>query len=139
MKFFLLLIILLINQSHAYVPAKCGGLFREKGFYGLFEFSITSTSQFVSSSGECSALGLIRDHEDRVFYVVNRSSVETDIAKGSGEYLQTLKAYWTCESESLETIQYLRSNFEIFSKLNNEESFNLLKFTLCNDAMRLEV
>jgi hypothetical protein len=87
------------------------------------EFS--STTQFVSSNGECSAIGLNEEQKKRESYIArNLDEIKQDVARGQGEHLDALYVLSGCggslESEFYRTLQ---SQFERLEGVDNERAW----------------
>lgn len=101
-KFFLLTFYILTSHAAACNDAKCTRNFG-RFIWGLG--GVISTTQFVSSTGDCSALGA-HEQARQEFYVINFDKISTDFAKGGGEYASTFLSLSNCfehENEDLFT------------------------------------
>lgn len=113
----LLIMLLVTNVSFAYNRNKCRNyLFGKSGGYNRLGIS---TSQFVSSTGACAAIGMNREEKAKSFYAFNNDKVLDDIAKGTGEYYLALTKLWGCKEEvALMNVKQLRSSY--IELLNSE-------------------
>lgn len=119
----------MIPMANAFVWDECrrsfsnikGKGFNTKAVYRFFDYS-TSSGQYSSSRGECSATNKI-DHAKK-FFEENYDQLKNDIAKGNGEYLKTFLTYFKCAS-SQEARYALKENYSDIDSFNLEQSFEL--------------
>lgn len=126
------MVLLFPNQSKAeYGMAGCGVgalIFEDKpGFVQLFAATtndaFTQTSSITSGTSECHEAGIIKaEHEQRVYVTHNLENLETDIAKGAGESLNSLAYLMGCSKNAYgdfgKTVQAGYPN--IFKKNDNK-------------------
>lgn len=112
--------------SYAYNGSDCRNyLFGKDGGYNRLGIS---TSQFISSTGACSAIGMNREEQAQLFYVNNYDKVMEDIARGRGEYYLTISGMWGCRKEdALNKIHPLRQGYPLLLKLDEEGQYNFIK------------
>lgn len=83
----LLAIAVISSSAKAFDWKKCSEQrLGDFGPLGIF----SSTTSFVSSFGDCSMLGKEIKDQQKLFFVQNYESLQKDIARGSGEYIETL-------------------------------------------------
>lgn len=88
----------------------------------------TSSSQFTSSTGGCSAIGMSRDEQAQLFYAINYDKVLEDIARGRGEYYLSLSGLWGCgEEDSLKRVHPLRQEYSTLLELEDEAQYYFIK------------
>lgn len=78
----------------------------------LGEGWFTSSSSYLSSTGECSALGMVKEDQAKLFYAFNNDKVLNDVARGTGEHYLALSEMWGCsEKSALNEVSSLRENY----------------------------
>ena len=80
----------------------------------------SSTTQFTSSWGACSMLGMTEQR--KLFVASNIENLKTDAARGEGEYLNTLASLYGCDQISAHYLSnLLKTNYgKIFGNDNPE-------------------
>ncbi|MFP5520744.1 MAG: DUF3015 family protein [Bdellovibrionia bacterium] len=113
-------------DAHTFNWRKCksnkidtrGDSFHTQIVSGIFDYSY-STAQFITSTGECSAIGMSSDERAQLFYAFNYDKVLEDIAKNRGEYLASFEKILGCKVE----FSKLRNNYDALSRASIEEQF----------------
>jgi len=97
-------LLLIISPSiWAFNSDKC---YSPDNYKGGWQFSgFTSSTQFTSSFGGCSAIG--QNEKNHKFIVDNEMNLKSEIANGSGEYLTALNEVFDCPSEK--TMEFNRA------------------------------
>jgi len=118
MRIICTILVLLISEAYGFSGRKCDAFMKREGFFGLPTFLTTSTGQFLSSSGECSAVGKTPEQERQLFYAVNWKFIQNDVAKGYGENLTALLRLSGCKgSKNSPAQKMLKNDYEnIFDK-----------------------
>jgi hypothetical protein len=128
----ILLMVLALN-SHAYDSRKCGQMvFGGSHPLSMFFATTGSATSFISSTGDCAAIGYHSKENKELFYVNNELELQLDIAKGNGVYLSELVQIYGCENSSY-TIKNLMNNYDhIYSNSNPKLVIdNLLRSENC--------
>lgn len=88
----------------------------------------SSTSSFVSSTGECAMIGKT-DHDAKVFIANNKDKLLQDFAKGEGEYARSFAELYGCDlaSQRLFSRQGKKRFFEVNQAKSDEEVHLILK------------
>lgn len=117
----------IVNSAFAFNWNKCKR-FMNRDPNDLFGIDFTtSTSQWSSSSGDCSMIGE-KSHDEKVFFAQNFEEIKIDVARGGGEYLSAFNSYSSCQGQDRE----LQSNYENIFVHDMESSFKNLKKFSCN-------
>lgn len=138
MKFFgLLLLLLSSTSSFGFNRHKCSNSFPGSRGYGwqysslatLFGLS-TSSAEFISSTGNCAAFGSLEDKRNH-YYSYNFESIQTEIAKGGGEYLDNLLSLFGCEVDKKRTlINKFKSEYSLnFKSYSQDSKIKIFKST----------
>lgn len=132
MKFFVLVFTLFAfsENSYSFSWSKCKSYLSTPG-RSLFGIGILSaTTQFSSTWGPCTGLGMNKEDEIKLFYYVNFDHIKSDIAKGSGDYLNGFLQHRDCNKKGVE-LKLRRDYFQIFNG-DMSESYNAI-----NDNLRI--
>ncbi|MFT6069644.1 MAG: hypothetical protein ACJAT2_001575 [Bacteriovoracaceae bacterium] len=89
-----LLFVMYSGVSFAYDGSKCMGALKKGGSWGW----LTSSSQFLSSWGQCSMIGLAPQERPKFFVAQNVDKLIIDSAKGEGEYLASFSKLASCDA-----------------------------------------
>lgn len=121
---FVLLILSCSSISYGFNYRKCRQ-FQLK--HSSFFYGPTTSMQFTSSTGACSALAS-RSEEKKRFFVINYEKFQNEVAQGGGEHLYTFGLLSGCSSsEQSELNILLKKNYHlIFSPNYHEKSFREL-------------
>jgi hypothetical protein len=110
LRSFLVIMFLMTSfSSRAFNWEKCKSrnLYGGSGVEGIiFNFS-TSTSQFVSSTGNCAAIGKA-DHDSKLFIALNFEKMKVDFSKGEGEYAAAFAEFYYCKEHEKKIIFSMR-------------------------------
>lgn len=88
---------------------------------------LTTVSQFTSSTGECSAVGM-KDDMQKKFFVENYDNLMKDFSRGTGEYANGFFKLSSCGNNAKSiVIRNIRTQFSNLIDLNEEESFLQIK------------
>ncbi len=105
MKTFIFALLALSTSAHAFNWSRCNSASPVSGGTGLIEMMSTtvsnvgvSSSQFLSSWGECSLVGEV-EKVRKTFIAQNLNYLQQDMAKGSGEYLAAYARLHDCSEE----------------------------------------
>jgi hypothetical protein len=124
---FVLVMLFFASYAFPFNGRKCDHLMRKKGGFRIATFLTTSAAQFTTSTGECSALGMNKDEQKKMFYYVNFEHLRNDIAKGGGERLMAFYSIYNCSQKSVgQNTSYLKKNFKTLVKDDAESSFTLI-------------
>lgn len=81
----------------------------------------TSETQFISSSGACSAIALNQIKENRSKYIAqNFDEIKKEIAQADGEHLSVLAMFSLCDKSS--EVPFMRALQKDFKKINSSNS-----------------
>lgn len=114
MKKILFVLLLTITNAHAFNWDKCDRfLGKASGLYG----GVASTSSFITSTGDCSMIGMA-SHDKKVFIAHNLDHLQSDSARGDGEYLSAYATLSGCNEIGYERLKNaLQANFsEIYGQ-----------------------
>lgn len=108
---------LFLNISLAFDAKKCANTF---GVIPIGPF--VSTSSFISSTGDCSMLGLV-EHDQKLFIAQSWLPLQIDIARGNGEYVDAFSEISKCNSlGKVELKKELQKNYsKIYSDIRSED------------------
>lgn len=104
LKILILLIIIFSSETYAFNKMKC---FKVRYATGIGELDIflattalpTTTAQYITSTGGCSALGM--NEKERVIFVVENSDhLRDESARGTGEYLEAYAILSGCSDHA---------------------------------------
>lgn len=111
-----ILVLLPLNNSYAFNSDKCSRI-ASKAPFGIF----ASTSSYISSTGDCSMLGLV-EHDQKLFIAQAYEPLQIDLARGNGEFADAFAEISKCNSLGKAVLmRELQKNFgEIFEE-NNED------------------
>lgn len=130
---YLLLMFLFSSKLFAFNGYRCDLLMRKEGGFQFFTFLTTSTAQFASSTGECSAIGKTSEQERELFYVMNWEFIKKDIAKGVGENLSSLLTLSGCkDTNDIVLRRQLKENYEAIFSNDIEQSYRYISPILDN-------
>lgn len=118
MRKLVILVICLANifsNAYGYDSQKCTE-FRRGDFSGGAIFS--STTSYISSTGDCAAIGYHSKENKEMFYVQNELELQLDIAKGEGAYLAELVAMYGCDESASSILN--KSYSSIYSSTNSQ-------------------
>lgn len=88
--------------------------------------SLSSTTSFFSSIGECAMIGEL-EHDKKVYYVHNFDKMKIDFAKGVGEFADSFAEMHGCDHNGQRYfMKMMKSNL---SELLDVESKNSLEWT----------
>lgn len=75
---------------------------------------ITSTFEYVSSTGHCAAFGSLEVQKD-FYYTLNYNHIQNETARGNGETLEGLFVLFGCsDKQRPQVLQDLKQNFELY-------------------------
>jgi hypothetical protein len=117
MQYLFLCSLLFSTVTFAFNGRKCDTLISRKGGFYLLPMS---TAQFTSSTGECSALGMNKEDQRKLFYYVNFEPLKNDVARGNGETLNSLLSLSGCKNFS--DFRIKKKMKENYAELFNEDS-----------------
>lgn len=127
MKYLIFFLFFFVSNLYAFNGRKCDHLMREKGGFRIATFLTTSSAQFLSSTGECSALGLNKEEQIKTFYYVNNERIKQDVAQGRGEYLDSFVQLVGCNQKTdLILRRELKNEFKILFVNDLEQSYKNL-------------
>lgn len=98
----LLILFVYANDSLAFNWHACKQAMWVKHKYGygfLIGETAVSSSSYISSTGECAALGLIEARKQQ-FIAFNLDKIKVDSARGAGEYIEAYASLSGCPSDS---------------------------------------
>lgn len=72
---------------------------------------IASTTSYISSTGDCSAIAYHSKENKEMYYVQNKLELQLDIAKGEGPYLAELSSIYGC-SDIFQVNKTLMKNYQ---------------------------
>lgn len=136
MKIILFLLVLCLTKVvHSFDYRKCRQ-FQVK--HSSFIYGPTTSMQFTSSTGACSALAS-RSEEKKRFFVINYEKFQNDVVHGKGEYLLTFGQISNCsKNEQLRLNRFLKKNYSsIFSSVIQENSYdkvNVATLAICLES-----
>lgn len=108
LKFGLLYLIFSVSNSHAFNWKKCREVFFAGG-NGVGGFM--STTSYVSSTSECSAIGNV-ENQKKMFIVHNLDMLKSDSARGDGEYVKAYASLFNCtKSYEVKIPSIFKDNF----------------------------
>lgn len=122
------LIVLFSFCSHAFNWKKCREVFFAGGNgVGIF----MSTTSYVSSTSECSAIGSV-ENQKKLFIVHNLDMLKSDSARGEGEYINAYAYLLGCRGsyKNQVPIKFQKNFKEIFgseSIKNSEEVYGSIE------------
>lgn len=141
--FFRILVLLFIipGSAFSFNSAKCkrvgldprGGGWGTHLVFGLFNLS-TSSGQYISSTGECSAMANLESRK-KTFIADNIDNLLKDIAKGSGEYAFAYAKLGGCDS--IGQVQFTKEMKSRFVKLRFDHSTETF-YQLLEEPFHLE-
>lgn len=107
----------------AFNSGKCDGFISGNGGFNRIGIS---TSQFISSTGDCSMIGK-KEHDQKIFIAHNSITLRADIARGNGPYLEAYAELSEIENKS-EYYKLLKENyFIIFGTGENKSPEEIYK------------
>ena len=120
-KVFGLVFVLMLNVSTslAYNHKRCVPTMASAAGVGV----LVSTVSYVSSTGECAAIGMNKEEQAQHFYAFNQDKVLEDIAKSKGDYLASFEHILGCKVELVE----LRKNYAELALKHMEDQFQLIR------------
>lgn len=127
------------SNTHAFNWKKCREVFFAGGNgVGIF----LSTTSYVSSSSECSAIGNV-ENQKKVFMVHNLDMLKSDSARGNGEYVKAYASLFNCpKSYEIKIPIILKDNFVKIYGHNSangpESAYNSIESLLWSDKDFLE-
>lgn len=135
LSFFFILTLILSSSCYAFNWDNCyQKTIKDTSILG--EGWITSTTQYSSSFNECSMLGEA-GHDRKVFIAQNFDKLQVDIARGNGEYLQTLAELYSCPEDNYSTFGHeLKSHYEIIFNQSHKNKSTLDDFILNNSTLK---
>lgn len=84
--------------------------------------SISSTTSFFSSIGDCAMIGDI-EHDKKIYYVHNFDKMKDDFTKGSGEYAVSFAKMHGCNSKTqVEYSRIMKGNFNELMSVESADS-----------------
>ena len=87
---------------------KCGHFTIKYAPFGV----LTSCTSFISSTGPCSAIGMIQEDKKKLYVAQNLDNLKIDIAKGQGEYLNAYACLSGCDQKTQnELARLFQKNF----------------------------
>ena len=115
---------------------RCDSLITSKG--GFNNLSLSS-SQFISSTGECALIGG-SEQQRKTFVLANLDNLNEDFAKGSGEYSLTFAKMHGCSDIAPDRYAaIMKFNFETLLEIeqteNAEALFEYLERPFKNDSI----
>jgi hypothetical protein len=112
--------ILLMLSCLGFNWEECKQGIRDRGVpFGHGQELMTSTSQFLSSNGECNMLGK-RDHDSKLFIAHNLDKMKEDFARGQGEFARAYASMRGCDTEAQNIFPPLiKSNYLELEMRNN--------------------
>ncbi len=85
-------------------PGESKGLGKvEKIWYVMFSVS-TSTSQFLTSTGDCKMIGGISQEERKIFVAGNADQLRMDMVRAEGEYLSAAAFLYGCDGTAMNQV-----------------------------------
>lgn len=109
--FSFILLILQIENSEAFDRRRCGkvygstdGLGKNERFWAKFFSASTSTSQFVTSTGDCRLIGAVSKEEKILFIADNADQLMNEVVRGEGDYLKAVAFLYNCDPASYDQI-----------------------------------
>lgn len=110
--------------ANAFNFSKCEPIIRGGNGIG----ALGSSTSYISSTSECSAIGMNREDQAKLLYVFNEDKVLEDIAKGDGEYYRAMSKLWGCKQDLVKSdIQGIRKSYHKLLRVNNEARYYLIK------------
>lgn len=132
LSFFFVVTLFLCSSCYAFNWEKCDKKMRSVSPFGFF----ISTSSYVTSTGDCSMIGN-NSHNRKVFITQNIDRLQIDIARGDGEYLQTLAELYSCPEDNYSTFGHeLKSHYEIIFNQSHKNKSSLDDFILNNSTLK---
>lgn len=129
MRYLFIIIVYCFSTSlFAYNSAKCNGLIKKLG-WGYGTAYLTTTSSYISSTGDCSATAYHSKENKKMYYAQNKLELKLDIAKGGGPYLSELTSVYGCSNKS-KTTSALMNNFKAIYE--SKDSFGVIESVLQN-------
>lgn len=122
LNYYIVILVLFPFGAEAFNWRKCQRTLDSGTAFGnAFNFS-TSTSQFISSIGNCAMLGDL-EHDKKVFYVHNFDKMKDDFTKGSGEYAVSFAKMHGCNSKTqIEYSRIMKGNFNELMSVESADS-----------------
>lgn len=116
----ILLVLITNNVSYAFNYSKCVRYLQPFGMFG----GITSSTQYSSSSGACSAMASKAEEKKR-FFVINYDKFQNEAAQGRGEHLYVFGKLSNCSNLSLLKLnETLKKEYKLlFSSQYEERSY----------------
>ena len=85
-----------ISTANGFEWNKCKGI----AYAGLGGGWFTSSTQWTSSFGKCSMMGLSPFERPKVFVAMNIDKLSVDSSKGNGEYLASFSKLASCDTHT---------------------------------------
>ena len=122
-------------SAFAFKAEKCRRFVSRIGMYGF----LSSTTSYVSSTGDCAMLGRVEDVK-KVFIAVNHERMMEDIAVGYGSYIETYVQLSGCPKDMGDYyVEALREKYaSIFGKdtrLSSEDLYNEVEEIIRTNAL----
>lgn len=111
---FILVINLLAVDLFAYDSAKCTRFRDKTGGWAHGTLLFSSTSSYISSTGDCSAIAYHSKENKEKYYAQNRAELQFDIAKGGGPYLAELSSLYGCENQKQVAVKLTKNYSTIY-------------------------
>lgn len=118
MKFLIIVFIVFSNFAWGYNSSRCKRMIDSYGSLNPGRFMISSSS-FITSTGDCAAIGMTSEERAQSFYAFNSDKVLEDLAKGNGEYLSSIEHLWGCTAD----IKKVRSQYRDILSLDIEKQY----------------
>ncbi|MFP5492918.1 MAG: DUF3015 family protein [Bacteriovoracia bacterium] len=121
MRFFIWCLIIIPLYAEAFNGRNCYRFLERWRYLGVPIF--TGTSQYSTSTGACSAIGLNKEDQAQYFYAFNQDKVLEDIAKSKGEYLASFERILGCKME----LSDLRKNYSALTSIEIEGQYEVVR------------
>jgi hypothetical protein len=100
-----------IDEAKAFDRRRCGkvygstsGFGKNETFWAKFFSASTSTSQFLTSTGDCRLIGGVSTEDKKYFIADNADQLMNDIVRAEGDYLEAVAFLYECEKKSFDQL-----------------------------------
>lgn len=131
MKTLIFALLLISTSAHAFNWSRCNNASPVTGGSGIIEMMSTtvsnvgvSSSQFLSSWGECSMVGEV-EKVRKTFIAQNLNYLQQDMAKGNGEYLAAYARLHDCNQKGMALFgKSMKQKYFEIKKLDEFQDFD---------------